>query len=59
MSTDRGKSGQRLSVDVTVPPVLDDEGHEQVGETPQAIPEVPSFTMPAQQPQQQQQQQQQ
>jgi transglutaminase-like putative cysteine protease len=54
----KGKSGQRLSVDVTVRPVLDDEGCEQVSETPQAPPEGPSFTLPAQQPQQQQQQQQ-
>jgi transglutaminase-like putative cysteine protease len=53
----KGQSGQRLSVDVRVRPVVNDEGHEQVNE-PQFIPDPPSITIRPQQPQQQQQQQQ-
>ncbi len=47
----KGHSGQRLSVDVSVRPVLDDEGHEQVNEIPQPVSEP---DLVSQQPQQQQ-----
>jgi transglutaminase-like putative cysteine protease len=48
-----GRAGQRLCVDVRVRPVLDDDGHEKIGETPMAI--VPPTSV-AERPQQQQQQ---
>lgn len=52
----RGHAGQRLSVDVRVRPVLDDEGHEHMSKdtaTPQLPPPISS--RPHQQAQQQQQ----
>jgi transglutaminase-like putative cysteine protease len=54
----RGQSGQRLSVDVSVRPELDDAGHERLTETAQPVPESTMVVMRPQQPQQQQQQQQ-
>ena len=54
----KGQAGQRLAVDVSVRPVLDDEGCEQLTET--AAPPPPTLTVERpQQPAQQQQQQQQ
>jgi len=50
----KGHAGQRLSVDVRVRPVVDDEGHEQLLETAARLPEEPMPERP-QQPQQQQQ----
>lgn len=49
----RGQSGQRLSVDVSVRPALDDEGHEQVTEVSQPAPEPVMVAVRRQQPQQQ------
>jgi transglutaminase-like putative cysteine protease len=49
----RGQSGQRLSVDVRVRPALDEEGHEQVSDLPQATAESPLACVRSQQPQQQ------
>ncbi len=54
----RGESGQRLSVDVTVRPELNDEGHEQLNHAPDGEVEEPVVTDRPQQPAQQQQQQQ-
>jgi transglutaminase-like putative cysteine protease len=52
----KGQAGQRLAVDVSVRPVLDDEGCEQLTET--AAPPPPTLTVERpQQPAQQQQQQ--
>ena len=50
----KGHAGQRLSVDVTVCPELDNEGHEQVQRTAANMPEPPALER-AQQPAQQQQ----
>lgn len=50
----KGLSGQRLSVDVSVRPVLDDDGHEQLTEIPQSNPDSPYVSVRTQQPQQQQ-----
>jgi transglutaminase-like putative cysteine protease len=55
----RGRSGQRLSVDVKVRPALDDEGHEQVSDVPKTAPVEEVIVTRPHQPQQQQQQQQQ
>jgi transglutaminase-like putative cysteine protease len=52
----KGQSGQRLSVDVSVRPALDDDGHEQMSEVTQAVPDPRGITMRPQQPQPQQQQ---
>jgi len=59
----KGQAGQSLAVDVRVRPAVDNEGHEQVMETPPPPPAPPIVErpqQPAQQqgPQQQQQQQQ-
>ncbi|HUI57847.1 MAG TPA: transglutaminase family protein [Bryobacteraceae bacterium] len=51
----KGHAGQRLSVDVRVRPVVDDEGHERLQETAARIVDEPIPERP-QQPQQQQQQ---
>jgi len=50
----KGHAGQRLSVDVRVRPVVDDEGHERLQETA-AAPAEESIPERPQQPQQQQQ----
>jgi transglutaminase-like putative cysteine protease len=50
----RGQSGQRLSVDVSVRPELDDAGHELVSEMPVPAAESESIAERPQQPQQQQ-----
>lgn len=50
----RGQSGQRLSVDVSVRPALDSDGHEQVSDVPHAVAEPALVSVRPQQPQQQQ-----
>jgi transglutaminase-like putative cysteine protease len=50
----RGQSGQRLSVDVSVRPELDDKGHEQVIDITQPVDEPDAGSVRPQQPQQQQ-----
>jgi transglutaminase-like putative cysteine protease len=50
----RGQSGQRLSVDVSVRPALDDEGHERVRDVAQPVSESGVILERPQQPQQQQ-----
>ena len=51
----KGHAGQRLSVDVSVRPALDDEGHEQVQRTTAKPAQEPTPPERAQQPAQQQQ----
>jgi transglutaminase-like putative cysteine protease len=53
----RGQSGQRLSVDVSVRPALDDEGHERVRDVPKPASEPGLVVVRPQQAQQPQQQQ--
>lgn len=50
----RGQSGQRLSVDVSVRPALDEEGHERVRDVLQPVSEPGLVSVRSQQPQQQQ-----
>jgi transglutaminase-like putative cysteine protease len=50
----KGHAGQRLSVDVSVRPALDDEGHEQLQRTTAKPAEEPPSPERAQQPAQQQ-----
>jgi transglutaminase-like putative cysteine protease len=50
----RGQSGQRLSVDVSVRPALDDEGHERLRDVAQPVSEEGVILERPQQPQQQQ-----
>jgi transglutaminase-like putative cysteine protease len=51
----KGHAGQRLSVDVSVRPAIDDDGREQLSENKVAPPEPPAIVERAQQPAQQQQ----
>jgi hypothetical protein len=51
----KGHAGQRLSVDVSVRPAIDDDGREQLNENKAATPEAPVIVERAQQPAQQQQ----
>jgi hypothetical protein len=51
----KGHAGQRLSVDVSVRPAIDDDGREQLSENKVATPEAPVIVERAQQPAQQQQ----
>jgi len=51
----KGHAGQRLSVDVSLRPSLDDDGNEQLNENKIAAPEAPPVVERAQQPAQQQQ----
>jgi transglutaminase-like putative cysteine protease len=51
----KGHAGQRLSVDVSVRPALDDEGHEQLQRTAAKPVDEPPPPERAQQPAQQQQ----
>src|SRR4029077_965607 len=52
----KGHAGQRLSVDVSVRPAVDDDGREQLNENKVATPGAPAMLERAQQPAQQQQQ---
>lgn len=51
----KGHAGQRLSVDVSLRPSVDDDGNEQLNENKIVIPEEPPAVERAQQPAQQQQ----
>jgi transglutaminase-like putative cysteine protease len=51
----KGHAGQRLSVDVSVRPAIDDDGREQLSENKVAAPESPVIVERVQQPAQQQQ----
>jgi transglutaminase-like putative cysteine protease len=51
----KGHAGQRLSVDVSVRPAIDDDGREQLSENKLAAPEPPGIAERSQQPAQQQQ----
>jgi transglutaminase-like putative cysteine protease len=51
----KGQAGQRLSVDVTVRPAVDDDGREQLSENKISPSEPPAIVERAQQPAQQQQ----
>jgi transglutaminase-like putative cysteine protease len=51
----KGHAGQRLSVDVSLRPSVDDEGNEQLNENKIVTPEEPPVVERAQQPAQQQQ----
>jgi transglutaminase-like putative cysteine protease len=51
----KGHAGQRLSVDVSVRPAIDDDGREQLKENKAARRETPAIVERAQQPAQQQQ----
>ncbi len=51
----KGHAGQRLSVDVSVRPAVDDDGREQLNENKAATMEPPAIVERAQQPAQQQQ----
>jgi len=51
----KGHAGQRLSVDVSVRPAVDDDGREQLSENKAATAEPPVIVERAQQPAQQQQ----
>jgi transglutaminase-like putative cysteine protease len=51
----KGHAGQRLSVDVSVRPAIDDDGREQLSENKVEAPEPPPIVERAQQPAQQQQ----
>jgi transglutaminase-like putative cysteine protease len=51
----KGHAGQRLSVDVSVRPAVDDDGREQLNEKKAAPAEAPAIVERAQQPAQQQQ----
>ena len=51
----KGHAGQRLSVDVSVRPAIDDDGREQLSENKVAVPESPVIVERVQQPAQQQQ----
>jgi transglutaminase-like putative cysteine protease len=51
----KGHAGQRLSVDVSVRPAIDDDGREQLNENKVALPEARAIAERAQQPAQQQQ----
>jgi len=51
----KGHAGQRLSVDVSLRPSVDDEGNEQLNENKIVAPEAPPVVERAQQPAQQQQ----
>jgi transglutaminase-like putative cysteine protease len=51
----KGHAGQRLSVDVSLRPSVDDEGNEQLNENKIVTPEAPPVVERAQQPAQQQQ----
>jgi transglutaminase-like putative cysteine protease len=51
----KGHAGQRLSVDVSVRPAIDDDGREQLNENKAAASEAPAIVERAQQPAQQQQ----
>ena len=51
----KGHAGQRLSVDVSVRPAVDDDGREQLSENKVAEPEPPPIVERVQQPAQQQQ----
>jgi transglutaminase-like putative cysteine protease len=51
----KGHAGQRLSVDVSVRPAIDDDGREQLNENKAASSEAPAIVERAQQPAQQQQ----
>jgi transglutaminase-like putative cysteine protease len=51
----KGHAGQRLSVDVSLRPSVDDEGNEQLSENKVVTPEEPPVVERAQQPAQQQQ----
>jgi transglutaminase-like putative cysteine protease len=53
----KGHAGQRLSVDVSVRPEIDDDGREQLSENKIAAPEPPPIVERVQQPGHQQQQQ--
>jgi transglutaminase-like putative cysteine protease len=55
----KGHAGQRLSVDVSVRPAIDNDGREQLSENKIAAPEPPPIVERVQQPGHQQQQQQQ
>lgn len=55
----KGHAGQRLSVDVSVRPAIDNDGREQLNENKIAAPEPPPIVERVQQPGHQQQQQQQ
>lgn len=50
----KGHAGQRLSVDVSVRPAIDNDGREQLQENKIAAPEPPPIAERVQQPQQQQ-----
>jgi transglutaminase-like putative cysteine protease len=50
----KGHAGQRLSVDVSVRPAVDDNGREQLNENKVAPPETPAILEREQQPAQQQ-----
>jgi hypothetical protein len=52
----KGHAGQRLSVDVSVRPAIDDDGREQLSENKVVVPESPIVVERVQQPAQQQQQ---
>ena len=54
----KGHAGQRLSVDVSVRPAIDDDGREQLNENKVVTPEPQVIVERVQQPAQQQQQQQ-
>jgi transglutaminase-like putative cysteine protease len=51
----KGHAGQRLSVDVSVRPAIDDDGREQLNENKVTPPETPIVVERVQQPAQQQQ----
>ena len=51
----KGHAGQRLSVDVSLRPAIDDDGREQLNENTAAVPEPPVIVERTQQPAQQQQ----
>jgi len=51
----KGHAGQRLSVDVSLRPAIDDDGREQLNENTAAAPETPVIVERTQQPAQQQQ----
>jgi transglutaminase-like putative cysteine protease len=51
----KGHAGQRLSVDVSVRPAIDNDGREQLNENKVAATDAPAFVERAQQPAQQQQ----
>jgi hypothetical protein len=51
----KGHAGQRLSVDVSVRPAIDDDGREQLNENKVVTPDPPVIVERAQQPAQQQQ----